>query len=151
MKIAMIGCGTMGKGIAQRLSSSHTIFLYDRNIEKTKKIEQEGHGIACLEFSESVKSADIVILAVKPSSLNEISDLMSRSVASSQMLISLLTGTSIALIKERFPRHRVVRMMPNLALLCGEAIVGLAVDQSLTVKESEQLVEIVKPLGKIYW
>ncbi len=43
----IIGCGNMGKAMAERLSKGHQLFLYDHNIEKALQLEREGYGKAC--------------------------------------------------------------------------------------------------------
>lgn len=151
MKITIIGCGIMGSGLARRLSPHHGIFLYDALFEKTEQLEKEGHGVACRQLGEALQQSDIVILAVKPQVFDEAADLICNEPHKGQMLLSLLTGTLIATIKKKFPCYRVVRMMPNLPMIYGEGLIGLAVDHPLTVKERQQLVEISEPLGKIYW
>ena len=71
MKIAIIGCGNMGQGLAQRLSNTTQVSFYDRNPEKTGKLEQAGFGKAFSDCAQMIEQADMVILAVKPQSLKE--------------------------------------------------------------------------------
>ena len=150
MKIAIIGCGTMGNGLAQRLSSRHSLFFYDRHYEKTAHLQEEGYGKACRELQEAIQQSDIVILAIKPQSLNDSAGHIRRAL-SDQMVISLLAGTSLARLKDLFPSERIIRMMPNLALVCGEGLIGLAADDEPTTNEKELLLNLCEPLGKIYW
>jgi pyrroline-5-carboxylate reductase len=151
MKITIIGCGTMGKGFAQRLSASCTLFFYDRHVEKAEYLQQKGYGKACHRVEDALEQSEVIILAVKPQGFAEVAKLIDRKPPANQMLISLLTGIPIARIEERFPHHRVIRMMPNLALIYGEGLIGLTTGIQLTKKEKKQLLEICGPLGKVYW
>lgn len=151
MKITIIGCGNMGKAFAQRLSSDHTVFLYDRTYEKAEALQGEGYGTACRKLEDANLQADAIILAVKPNGLMDVANAFSYGPQPGQILISLLAGTPIARIKKNFPKHRIVRMMPNLALLYGEGLIGLAIDKPLSRLESERILDLCKPLGKVYW
>jgi pyrroline-5-carboxylate reductase len=80
MKIAVIGCGNMGgaivKGLYQSgLCSASDLFCADvlpQNLEAMKAIDA---GIYVSNINaEVVKSADYVILAVKPWLMNEVLD-----------------------------------------------------------------------------
>lgn len=151
MKITIIGCGNMGQALAQRLSAANTIFLYDRNKEKTRKLQQEGHGTACDRLDDALQQSELVILAVKPQSLLDAAKLFSSKPPPNQILVSILAGTPISSLKELFPHHRIMRMMPNLAVIYGEGVIGLASDKPLTNKENEVLSKLCTPLGKLYW
>lgn len=138
MKIAIIGCGNMGGAIAERLSKDHELYLYDRHPEKME------HGKACKTIEEAVDQAETVILAIKPQGLNAVKF----SLRENQLLISILAGTSIAALKELFPKAKIVRAMPNLPLIVGEGLIGLSTEDAIPKEEIDKL---LKPLGKPYW
>src|SRR5215203_23098 len=110
MKIAIIGCGNIGAGIAKRLSKQHQILLYDRDLKWAEEIAHEGHGQACKQIKEAIQPADYVILAIKPQNLEEIADSINASIRSHQILISPLAGTSLLTLKEYFETPTVVRI-----------------------------------------
>lgn len=147
MKIAIIGCGNMGSGIARRLSPSHHLSLYDRNQRKVEALVCEGCGLSCSSAEVALASAEVVILAIKPQNLAEIALPLRKD----QLLVSLLAGTPLSKLKRVFSeKASMVRMMPNLPLLCGEGVIGLsAVDLSSEWKK--KLDTFLVPLGKVLW
>lgn len=153
MKITMIGCGNMGRAFGERLSPYHTLFFYDRNVEKSTDLERAGYGTAYGEPQDAWKQSDVIILAVKPQSFEDAAKLFQRDLPTDQMLISLLTGTSIAKMRAHIQMQSIVRMMPNLPLICGEGIIGLSSDRVFGPLEEEKqlLSELCAPLGKMYW
>lgn len=151
MKITIIGCGNMGKAFAERLSPYHTLFFYDRHLEKSIKLQHAGYGTSYSTPQEAWKQSDIIILAVKPQSFEEAAKFFQCNLPIGSMLISLLTGTSIKKIRAHIPMQNILRMMPNLPLLCGEGIIGLTSDHVLSPLEEKQLTELCKPLGRSYW
>lgn len=138
MKIAIIGCGNMGGAIAERLSKDHELYLYDRHPEKMQS------GKACKTIEEAVDQAETVILAIKPQGLKAVKF----SLRDNQLLISILAGTSIAALKELFPKAKIVRAMPNLPLIVGEGLIGLSTEDAIP---KEDINSLLKPLGKPYW
>lgn len=148
MKISIIGCGNMGKALAMRLKS-HTLFLYDLHSEKMQALKEYGKPCDEDSITAALQESDVIILAVKPQGLDEAVLIFEGIDLKKKMLISLLTGISIARIKEKIPMENIVRMMPNLPMVYGEGLIGLSGEKTLL--DGDQLKEICKPLGKTYF
>lgn len=151
MQITIIGCGNMGSGLAERLSGANQVCLYDHHFEKAEKIEQNGYGKAYKEINKSIDQSKLVILAIKPQNLKEAGPLIENELQKDQIVVSLLAGTSLETLKQFFSKTSIIRMMPNLALIYGEGVIGLSSDEKMIKKDRESLTELLKPLGKIYW
>lgn len=150
MKITIIGCGNMGKAFALRLSPHHSLFLIDHNPEKAVALQALGYGNACSKEDIGLIDSDYIIIAVKPQSLDSIVDLIHLHSPKCK-IISLLTGTTLSTLKQKFPLHTIIRMMPNLAITYGDGLVGLVSDESLLDIDKKQIVEICHLLGRSYW
>lgn len=151
MQITIIGCGNMGQSLAQRLSQTNQLFLYDHNNEKTEFLAQQGYGKACKDIMEALRPAEMIILAVKPQNLKQLAELIKDDLRDNQMVISLLAGTTIETLGHYFPAAQIVRMMPNLPLVCGEGVVGLSASKKIKNEDKEHLTKTFASLGKIYW
>lgn len=151
MKMTIIGCGNMGSAMAGRLSMSHQLYLYDHHIEKAEKLEQEGYGKAFKDIHQAIEQADLVILAIKPQNVNEIGKMIGNKLKNQQIVVSLLTGTTIEALKILFSNVQIVRMMPNLALIYGAGVIGLSADKNLPQNNKEELTQAFELLGKTYW
>lgn len=151
MNIGIIGCGQMGRAFAEAWSSQQTLCFYDRHPERAEQLAQKGCGSACREIQQLVQHCDIILLAVKPQNLAEIAELVHPHIQQGQTLLSLLAGTPIAALKTYFPSCRIFRLMPNLAILCGEGMVAFSAEESLDAKEKEAFAALLKPLGRVYW
>lgn len=151
MRIAIIGCGVIGSAFAKRLYSAHELYLYDRKWETTKALATEVASQACLTLEEAVKSADWIILTVKPQNLNEVANQMGSFLKSNQLLISSLAGIPLKQLNSHFPTPSILRLMPNLAVMYGQGVIGMT-DQNLHSPEVKQELEAAfSPLGKVYW
>ncbi len=144
MKIGILGCGNMGQALAKVLSSKNHLFFYDHNYEKGEFLMEEGFGQACKTTGDLLKSAEMIILAIKPQNLREVAAEMRHQLHREQTIVSVLAGTTIDMLKSCFPVGKIVRIMPNLAVAYGEGIVGLS---------SEEVVDasIFQRLGKVMW
>ncbi|MGC1879347.1 MAG: pyrroline-5-carboxylate reductase [Rhabdochlamydiaceae bacterium] len=151
MRIAIIGCGNMGGILAERLSQMHQLFLYDHHCEKAAHLVEEGYGKGCKDIEEALHSAEMIILAVKPQNLKQIVSLIQKGLQENQVIMSLLAGTPIETLKRYFSTAHIVRMMPNLALIHGEGVIGLSSDEKIKESDKERLKKMFEVLGKIYW
>lgn len=149
--MAIIGCGNMGSAFAQRLSSTHKLYFYDHNLDKAEKLEMKGYGKACHDAKEAVSEAELVVLAVKPYNIKETANAIAKILKKGQLVISLLSGTTLETLKGLFPKVHIVRMMPNLALIYGEGVIGLSADSDFPQKTKEELTKTFGILGKTYW
>jgi pyrroline-5-carboxylate reductase len=139
----------MGNSLAQRLSQAHRLFLFNRHFEKTQALAEKGYGQACKHVEEALGPARMILLAVKPQDLKDAAESIKESLREDQFLVSLLAGTSLQLLRQHFPKIRLMRMMPNLPLIHGQGVIGL----SGTIGEEEKagLNKIFEQLGKVYW
>lgn len=151
VNITIIGCGNMGSAFAECLSQKNQVFLYDHHSEKAKKLEEMGFGKAFSDIQKLVVNSYLIILAVKPKNIHEISHLLVNSLNQDQILISLLAGTPIKLIKELFPIPTVIRMMPNIAVKYGKGIVGAVSEGNCSEEKKNHLHTVFSQLGTVYW
>lgn len=151
MKITIIGCGNMGSGIAIRLSEANQLFLYDHDSGKTELLAKKGYGKACQKIDEALSESEMIILAVKPDNITQARELIKNYLRNDQMIVSLLAGVTIETLQNYFRNVQIVRMMPNLAVMYGEGVVGLSSNENLKKEDKENLTTIFSPLGKIHW
>ncbi|MBA3239071.1 MAG: pyrroline-5-carboxylate reductase [Parachlamydiaceae bacterium] len=150
-KIAIIGCGNMGAAIAERLSADKQLLFYDRHPEKIKLLVDKGFGKSTNSLKEAVTQSNLVILAIKPQNLEQSAAAIQESLTPSHTLVSLLTSITLKQLNTYFPNCQIVRMMPNIPLLCGEGMIGLCSDENDNSTYKEHLTSLFAPLGKILW
>ena len=62
MNVALLGTGLLGQAVAERLhATGHTLSAYNRSVEKTRALRQQGIHIAATA-AEAMSTADVVIL-----------------------------------------------------------------------------------------
>lgn len=151
MKIGIIGCGVMGSAIARILSKSHEIALYSRDQEKVKALAKEIGGKGAGALDELMKGLDVVILAIKPYQLDDVAEDLDPLLEKNTLLLSILSGTPLKKLHEKFEGKKVFAAAPNLALLCGKGMIGVADDPAISLADKEKVTHTLESLGKIVW
>jgi len=101
------------------------------------------------DLSLLLREADPIVLAFKPQQLNDIPEELA-SLTRGRLIISILAGTTIARLQEKFPQARnIVRSMPNTPGQIGSGITAFASAQPLDVNDTEMVFGILGALGEV--
>ncbi|MBS0622821.1 MAG: pyrroline-5-carboxylate reductase [Verrucomicrobia bacterium] len=101
MRIRLIGHGKMGKALVTALSRlEHQVVIHDRQVP-------------------AIEGEEVVILAVKPTSLEGLPGGMEKS-----LVVSVMTGIPLKTLQQISGSKRVIRAMPNLPVSVGQGVVG---------------------------
>ncbi|NGX42763.1 MAG: Pyrroline-5-carboxylate reductase [Chlamydiae bacterium] len=151
MKISIIGCGKMGGGIASRLATEHELALYDHHKALTRQIANEMGVTCCEDVSEAVAFGEIVILAVKPKDLGTAAKEIYRQMKKEQLLVSILVGVTTDTLQQHFGKIPVLRIMPNLAVMQGQGVIGIADTEHLPQNFKDKVNQAFSCLGNLHW
>lgn len=151
MKVAVIGCGVMGRAFAAHFSKKHPVILFDHQKEKSDSLAKEIEAKSSDSIQKAVQEADVVVLAVKPKDLSAVSQAASSAFSEKQIFVSILAGTSVEDLKKHFPKPHIVRAMPNLALICEKGVIGLVDTPSLEHEVKHKIDALLKGMGLVYW
>ncbi|WP_272148634.1 pyrroline-5-carboxylate reductase [Tenacibaculum aiptasiae] len=129
MKIAIIGTGNLGKSIAKGLINTKAIsslYLTKRNITVLKEFEAIDNVFLTSNNTEAIQNSDIILLAVQPAHLTKILAEIKPELKSHHLVISTITGFSIAKIEEIIgTENSIIRAMPNTAIAVGKSMTCL--------------------------
>ena len=106
-------------------------------------------------FEDSVLAAagaDIVLLAVKPQTMEQVLKQLNGRIKGEQMVLSIAAGTTIERIRsglgEELP---VIRSMPNTPALVGHGITGAVASDNCSRAHRQQAQEILEAAGEVVW
>jgi pyrroline-5-carboxylate reductase len=102
MKVAIIGAGSLGQSIGKGLLTNKVVsslYLTKRNTNSIKDFENYDEVILSSDNTEAVVNSDILIFAVQPRHLNNILKNILPHLHKNHVLISVITGFSIAKIE----------------------------------------------------
>lgn len=132
-KIAIIGMGNMGGAIARALVKTvgkKNLFLCDREEDPNK----------------AIVSANIVILAIKPQSFDDLADSIHVKL-DEKLVISIMAGVTIKKISEKLDAKKIIRSMPNLGIQVKAGVIGWMAAPKVTAQEKQEAHKIFSALG----
>ncbi len=147
MKISIIGYGSMAKAILQGMKNGkwkmENVEIVGRNEEKMENLSNElGCKYAFIDGYDI--SGKIIILAVKPYALQEVS---MRIKGEADILISILAGKSLIELEKRIKAKAYIRAMPNVGAKYSASTTAVTGDE--TAKEAAY--EILGKIGEVVW
>ena len=143
-KIAIIGAGNLGLSIARgivkrRIQHPEYIFLTRRNPESISYMLKEDYRVT-EDNHKAVQSSRIILLCVQPKQLDGLMEEIKSAITKDHILVSVITGVSIAEIKKHLNiQVPVVRAMPNTAIAIGESMTCLTSEDGM-----DNLIEVQK-------
>ncbi|HOV98278.1 MAG TPA: pyrroline-5-carboxylate reductase [Bacteroidota bacterium] len=153
--LAVIGAGNMGsaliRGITKtQLLSPKNIIACDVN-EKALLPLKNGLKIQITKDPvKAVKSADVVLLAVKPVIVPSLLQSIHSSLRESQLLLSIVAGLKIHSLESLCGRAMpIVRVMPNIAATVGMSATAIAVNGKVTHQQQKIATKIFESVGTV--
>ena len=147
-KIGIIGLGKMGMAIGRSLKGFSPMG-YD--IRPAAKRAASKSGITPAKDSrELVRKSGIVILAVKPQEMGKVLGNIKDAVTARHLLISIAAGTTTRFVEKAAGKARVVRVMPNMALIAGQGTVAVCRGRRASRKDELAVKEIFRRSGNVF-
>lgn len=125
-RVGVLGCGVMGSLFAARFAKKYSLYLYDRNSDKTSALAKKLGANQAGSAQDLAQTVDILVLAIKPGHLEQVAEEIETSIGRETLIISMLAGISLETLAESFSQGMLMRVMPNLPIECGEGIVAIA-------------------------
>ena len=154
MTIGFIGCGNMGRAIMggivnSKIACPKNIIVGDIN-EKALNATKEEFGVnITTNNSDVAKSADILILSIKPNLYPMIIDGIKNDVKDNVIVVTIAAGKTIESTQNSFGKKvKVVRAMPNTPALVGEGMAAVCPSKEVTEEELNSVIEIFESFGK---
>ena len=151
-RIAIIGCGNLGRSIAEGLADSGgdeiAITVTRRNTAAISDLVPKGISVL-RDNSEAVRSSDLIILAVKPYNVDQVLAEVSPELDPARhVVISVASGVTIASMRKQVgDRITVFRAMPNTATLVRSSITCVSHDGA-DAKDVESVHHLFSHVGR---
>ena len=147
MKVSIIGYGEMAKAILYGMKNGkfkmENVEIVGRDENKLKQLANE-IGCSYSLIDEYDISSKVVILAVKPYALQEVS---MRIKGEADVLISILAGKSLVELQKYIKAKAYIRAMPNIAAKYQASTTAVTGDE----EAKDTAVEILSKIGDVVW
>lgn len=150
-KIVVIGGGNMGFTYAEGIYNAKIadIQIIDKSDERIAEINALGKMKANSSY-DSIKEADIVILAIKPQIAPLVFNDIISMVHKNQLFVSVMAGTTIETIQKGLHIDKVVRCMPNLPASIQLGMTTYVTSDNVTKVETKLVASILESTGKAF-
>lgn len=151
-QLCFLGCGVMGEAIM-------TILL-DRGMARREQIRgsepidtrrsemQDKLGVEIVHDNlEAIRGADIILLTIKPQSLESVMRELAGHLESHQVIVSIIPGATIERMTGGFQHDRIVRSMPNTPSQIGSGVTAWIPASSVDEESRDAVAEILGTMG----
>jgi pyrroline-5-carboxylate reductase len=146
--VAVIGAGKIGEAVANSLAESPHIsgvIMTKRNISTLSKTGSSKVSVT-VDNKAAAKKADLIMVAVKAGDAKHVLEEISPYTAG-KIVISLMAAITIDRLEKALPKAKVVRAMPNIAAMVGEAITAFSPGTGLSAADISKVEQVVGTFG----
>ncbi len=155
--IGFIGAGNMARSLAGGLVANgwrkQDLILSDSDPQQRKAVT-DTLGLATYGNNDEVAArADVIVLAVKPQVLRDVSAGMADTVQKTKpLVVSIAAGVRVGDVQRWLGGGlAIVRVMPNTASLIGSGAAGLFASELVTQAQRDEAESILRAVGVTVW
>ena len=148
MKIGIIGgTGWLGRLISKCLLKSGVVsagelILSNRSGSFASSPELKNHARITTDNQALADDSDMIILSVLPHQFPQLN-----INAADKLVISVMSGVSVARLQQAVQSRKIVRAMPNIAIEIQESFTPWFCEVDLTALETEQMITLLNSFG----
>lgn len=153
MKLGFVGAGNMAGGLARGWAAARSdpgapesMAFADADPDKARQLAEEVGGEAIEGNLALADASDLVVLAVKPSVLDEVAPDL---VQAGTPVLSILAGTSLKALHEALPGVDLIRVMPNLGAQLRQGVLCLVFPKSTDEARRRRTTELLGLVGEV--
>jgi pyrroline-5-carboxylate reductase len=151
-RVAIVGAGKMGEALLSGLlragASPADLTVTTRKPERAKAM-RDRYGVDVVDNATAVKSADTIVICVKPQDMAALLDEIAPFVSADKLVVSVAAGITTAFLERRLADEvPVVRVMSNTPVLVDEAMSALSGGSHAQEAHLVRTEELLRPVGK---
>lgn len=153
MHLTFVGGGNMTTAMIGGLTKEEmplVIQVVDHNPDKLTQLVKKFGIVPLSSLPECFSSYDIVILAVKPQNLKDVSTAL-RKKLNGALVVTVAAGINTQTLSRWLNTTRIVRVMPNTPAMIGKGISGLYASAGLRESDRQRVDVIMSAVGSIIW
>lgn len=154
-RIGFIGCGNMARAMITGLLNSNiaapnSIIASNSTVSKLENAKKD-YGIRTTPNNNEVAQfADILILSVKPNKYKGVIEEIKNVIKKDVIIVTIAAGIRIGTVEGYFGKDlKIVRAMPNIPAVVGEAMTALCCNGKVTEEEFKDIFDIFSSFGLV--
>ena len=151
MKIGIIGYGSMGRMITEKIAASGVlnagdIFVANRSKEKLQTIP-EGV-IVCESNADVAKNSDIVFLCVRPIDLKNVLSEIASSLSTNSFVVSLNGSITFDMLSKIFS-GKIAKVIPSVTAEVDRSQTLVCYNEKVEEKDKQELEKLLRSFGNV--
>lgn len=151
--VSFVGAGVMGeamiKGLLhQKVLEPTSITAADPRAEHLQALRQRYGILTITDNVEAAKTADALVLSVKPQVMDQVLSELSGHVDDIGLIVSIVAGVELKTIADSLNNGRVVRSMPNTPGQIGQGITVWTAAPEVAEAQRQQAQTLLGALGE---
>ena len=149
--IGFIGGGNMAEALIKGMvqSGMKDIIVSEPREDRRGYLEKTYGAKTASDNKEVVKQSTIVILAVKPQNMDDVTSEIAPFVTGEKLVVSIAAGITLPYLTARLKTSKIVRVMPNTPALVQEGMSVLSMCECIHDKEMAVVRGIFMSVGKV--
>ncbi len=146
--IGFIGGGNMAEALIKGIVAKHgkDIIVSEPRDERRNYLEKTYHLKTTPDNKEVVKHCTIIVLAVKPQNMDEVTAEIS-DMTNDKIIVSIAAGIPLSYLSSRLKTSKIIRVMPNTPALIQEGISVMSMCECIHDKEIAIIKDIFMSVG----
>ncbi len=138
----------MGSAIVAGVRKSFKVYVCEKDRTRARQLKIK-YKVNIAELNSVVSKSKVILLATKPQDFESVLAALRPLVRKNQLVISIAAGITTGYIEKRLgAKIRVVRTMPNLPALVGQAMTGICKGKFATSADLNLAVKIFDKIGR---
>jgi pyrroline-5-carboxylate reductase len=157
IKVGFMGAGRMATALARgfvaaKIVRPTSIVACDPSeAARSAFLRETRSTIVAADNAADVAQADVVILAVKPQTMNDALAAIRGSIRGDALVVSIAAGITLTHLEAALPdSQRVVRVMPNTPCLIGKGASGFALGKHATKSDAKTVESLLSAVGAAF-
>lgn len=148
MKVGIIGAGNMGSAIVAGIHSKLNVAICEQDKRRCSFLKRR-FKIKVLNLDKLIEESNIIILAVKPQSFEELLSLIKQYDLRKKLFVSIAAGITTKYIEKGLGQAvKVIRTMPNLPAQILKGVTGICKGKNATVQDLKAVRTIFSFVGE---
>ncbi len=149
--IGFIGGGNMAEALIKGILQSRMkdIMVSEPRDDRRIYLEKTYNVKTTSDNKEVVKNSTIIILAVKPQNMDDVTSETAALITNNKLVVSIAAGITLSYLSSRLKTSKIIRVMPNTPALVQEGISVLSMCECIHDKEMGLVRDIFMSVGKV--
>lgn len=151
MKVGIIGYGSMGKMILEKLSETQTVakenlYIANRTYSKIEALKKEYK--VCQSSAELAAETDVIFICAGPGDIKNILEDIKPAVSEKALLVSLNGSVTFEILEKVLP-HKYAKVIPGLTAEINRSQTLVCYNGEITKADKATLISLMECMGDV--